>query len=101
MVKNEQQSSTSSQKQTDKTTEPKWSSSDGHNRDIISTNDVRENYLFLFFSVLSNLNSRLELTLLNLFCDFCLLDSTFLKVLSLMAVNLSRYSLTRHRKDTR
>ena len=31
MVKNEQQSSTSSQKQTDKTTEPKQSSSDGHN----------------------------------------------------------------------
>ena len=49
---------------------------------------------FIFFSVLSNLNSKIELTLLNLVWDFCLLHSTFLKVLLLMAVNLSRYSLT-------
>ena len=48
----EQQPSTSSQNQTETTTELKQSSSDGHNSDIISTNEVRVNYIFTFFFIL-------------------------------------------------
>ena len=47
----EQQPSTSSQNQTETTTEPKQSSSDGHNSDITSTNEVRVNYIFTFFFI--------------------------------------------------
>ena len=52
IVREEQQPSTSSQNQTETTTEPKQSSSDDHNSDIISMNEVRANYIFIFFSIL-------------------------------------------------
>ena len=52
IVREEQQPSTSSQNQTETTTEPKQSSFDDYNSDIISTNEVRVNYIFIFFSVL-------------------------------------------------
>ena len=52
IVSEEQQPSTSSQNQTEMTTEPKQSSSDDHNSDIISTNEVRANYIFICFSIL-------------------------------------------------
>ena len=51
-VREEHQPSISSQNQTETTTEPKQSSFDGHNSDIISTNEVRVNYIFTFFSIL-------------------------------------------------
>ena len=51
-VREEQQPSTSSQNQTETTAELKQSSSDDHNSDIISTNEVRANYIFIFFSIL-------------------------------------------------
>ena len=52
IVREEQQASTSSQNQTETTTEPKQSSSDDHNSDINSINEVRANYIFIFFSIL-------------------------------------------------
>ena len=45
IVMEKQQPSTSSQNQTETTT-------DDHNSDIISTNEVRTNYIFIFFSIL-------------------------------------------------
>ena len=51
-VREEQQPSTSSQNQIETTTEPKQSSSDDHNSDIVSTNEVRANYILIFFSIL-------------------------------------------------
>ena len=51
-VSEEQQPSTSSQNQTETTTKPKQNSFDGHNSDIISTNEVRVNDIFAFFCIL-------------------------------------------------
>ena len=47
IVGKEQQPSASSQKQTGTTTEPKQSFSDDHNSDIISTDEVRADYIFI------------------------------------------------------
>ena len=52
IVREEQQPSTTLQNQTETTTEPKQSYSDNLNSDIISTYEVRANYLFIFFSIL-------------------------------------------------
>ena len=52
IVREEQQPTTSSQNQAEATTKPKQSSSDDHNCGIISTNELRANYLFIFFFVL-------------------------------------------------
>ena len=52
IIREEQQPRTSLQNQTETTTEPKQSSLDDHNSDIISTNEVRENSIFIFFSIL-------------------------------------------------
>ena len=48
----EQQPSSSLQNQTETTTEPKQTSPDDRNSDIISKNEVKANYLFIFFSIL-------------------------------------------------
>ena len=48
----EQQPSSSLQNQTETTTEPKQTSPDDYNSDIISKNEVKANYLFIFFSIL-------------------------------------------------
>ena len=60
IIREEQQPSTSLQNQTETTFEPKQSSSDDHNSDIISTNEVRVNYIFIFlYSILScNISSN-------------------------------------------
>ena len=52
IVREEQQPSTSSQNKNEMSTEPKQNSSDGHNSDIISTDEVRANYIFILFSIL-------------------------------------------------
>ena len=52
IVREKRQPSTSSQNQTETTTEPKQGSSDDHNSEIISTDEVRTNYMFMFLSIL-------------------------------------------------
>ena len=52
IIREEQQPRTSLQNQTETTTEAKQSSLDDHNSDIISTNEVRVNSIFIFFSIL-------------------------------------------------
>ena len=52
-VREEQQHSTSSQNQNETAIESKQRSSDDHNSDIISVDEeVRANYIFIFFSIL-------------------------------------------------
>ena len=52
IVREKQQPRTSLQNQTETTTEAKQSSLDDHNSDIISTNEVSVNSIFIFFSIL-------------------------------------------------
>ena len=52
IVRKKEQLSTSSQNQTKTTTEPKQRSSDDHNSDMVSTNEVRANDTVIFFSIL-------------------------------------------------
>ena len=52
-VREEQQHSTSSQNQNETAIKSKQRSSDDHNSDIISADEeVRANYIFIFFSIL-------------------------------------------------
>ena len=90
----DQQPSTSLQNQTDTTTDRKKRFSDDYNSGIISTNEVRVNYLFIFFS-----NPLWKVK--NIGWVFYLLHFTFLKSLSLITVKFSRCSLIRYITDFR
>ena len=57
IVREESQPITSLQNQTEMTVGSKQSSSDDHNSDIIFMNEIRANYIFIFYPI-CNINSK-------------------------------------------
>ena len=57
IVREESQPITSLQNQTEMTFGSKQSSSDDHNSDIIFMNEIRANYIFIFYPI-CNINSK-------------------------------------------